>query len=333
MAEVTISSAGEVSSEPWFTRGDVDLLLYRVNRRPITADPSLFEPEANLMSHLERVLSRSQPGQSGTKNRRDWRLGNLRFGGASFTGQLGWERSGATLGQSWDDNTHSWIERVVAKDDSAVAPMAFDSRGRILGVLRHPSFSTSENALPDVLSQILNRGENQEDVPTTRWAVEPLGDTADFYGWLESLDQLNILRMIFNRPNPDGEEAFQELFERLDALRAEQIKEEIRARDQDSGLARDAIQTDRTTQGFLIAALDHAFGRIWAKGRRGGKQVTYDQRANVARQAISDVGDDWETATTTVLAAVADRSNRQVTDGQDAQPSGLLDQRPPLEDS
>lgn len=327
MSNVQLSSDGELQSDHWFSKPNVDVLFYRVNRRPIYADPSFFEPDEDLLAHLDRVLAHAEAGYSGRKNRREWRLGSLRFdpNRGLFTGRLGWARSAAALGQAWDASTHEWIERVVPREDSAVAPVAFVLSGRILGVLKHPSFGTTERVLHDVISQILNRGEQLEDVPTTVWNVEPLGDTGQFYAWLESVDQLMLLRLVFERPNPDAEEEFQSLFDRLDRYHAEQITEEIRARDREQGLNKDEVRQDPTTRGFLSAALDHAFGRIWAKGFRGGRETVYDQRAKVLRQSIDFVGDDWETATENVLAAVESRSKKQVTDGKTSKGSRILD--------
>lgn len=304
--------------ELWFSKPGQEVLFYRINRRPIGGDPSLFQPDVDLLGHLERVLEPAEPAFSGTKYQRTWQLGDLRFDRTrgAFSGRLGWARSGEAMGQVWDQQEHSWLDRVVSKDDSAVSPVAFSATGRILGVLKNPSFST-ESVLGSVLSQILNRGELQTDFPTTEWSVEPLGDTQEFYEWLDNLDQLLILRMVFARPNPDGEAEFQDLFERLDRYEADQIKEEIRARDQTVGLKKEAVKDDPMTQGFMIAALKYAFGRVWAKGKKRGRTVQYDQRKQVARASIDFVGSDWETATKSVLVAVERQAeSRQLSHGQ-----------------
>lgn len=302
----------------WFAKPGQEVLFYRINRRPIGGDPSLFQPDPDLLGNLERVLEPAEPATSGTQYQRTWRLGDLRFNAerGTFVGRLGWARSGEAVGQAWDEEQHSWLDRVVPRDESAVAPVAFSANGRILGILKNPSFST-EPVLGDVLTQILNRGERRMDFPTTEWSVEPLGDSQEFYEWLEDLDQLLILRMVFERPNPDGEEQFQELFERLDAYEADQIKEEIRARDEATGLKKDAVKDDPTTQGFMVAALRYAFGRVWAKGKKQGRTVHYDQRKQVARTSVDIVGGDWETATDSVLAAVERQTERrQLTNGR-----------------
>ncbi len=303
----------DARGEHWFSRPGQELLFYRINRRPIGGPPSLFHPDPDLLSHLQRVLAPTPAASSGTRYHRTWRLGDLGWDqrAQTFTGRLGWARTSEALAQTWDSANHGWIDRVVPKDDSGVSPVAFDAKSRVLGVLKHPSFTT-ESVLAKVLTQILNSGEEMQDFPTTEWSVEPLGDVREFYSWLKRVDQLLILRMVFRRPNPDGEEAFQKVFERLDHFEAEQIRQEIRARDKDAGLNKDAVEEDEETQGYLVAALRYAFGRVWAKGRRKGKVVTYDQRNQVLRSSIDNVGGDWETAADRVLREVERRGVKQI---------------------
>jgi hypothetical protein len=310
----------EGRGELWFARPGQEVLFYRVNRRPIGGPPSLFQPDPDLMGHLERVLAPTPAAGSGTRFHRTWRLGDLSFDRdrGTFTGRLGWARTTEAMAQTWDATNHGWIDRVVAKDDSGVAPVAFDARSRVLGILKHPSFTT-ESVLGKVLTQILNRGEDTVDFPTTEWSVEPLGDAKEFYHWLRRVDQLLVLRMVFRRPNPDGEEAFQKAFERLDLYEAEQIREEIRARDQSRGLNKDAVEQDEETQGMLTAALKYAFGRVWAKGRRKGKVVSYDQRNQVLRASVDNVGDDWQTAASRVLREVERKGSKQITKQSDGE--------------
>lgn len=314
--ESTSGDLNAKASEPWFARQDVDVLYYRINRRPIGADASLFAPEADLVGHLRRVLDFAEPGSSGRKHKRLWRLGNLQFNGeeGTFTGHFGWARSGEAVAQGWDTDAHEWIDRIVTRDDSAVSPVAFTLAGRILGIMKHPSFST-EDVLDSVLSEILNKGESRLDFPTTVWSVEPLGDTNEFRTWVDQVDQLNFLRLVFKRPNPDGAPEFQELFDRLDRFAAESIEEDIRARDETVGLDKDAVLSDPQTKGFLHAAMI-AFGRVFALGRKNGKNVTYDQRHRVLRDKIDSVGSDWDTATETVLGAVVRRGQNWSNDGQ-----------------
>jgi hypothetical protein len=310
------AGAAEVeATENWFTKGPVELLYYKVNRRPIGGDPSLFQPPDDVIDHLRLVLGMSKPAKSGARFQREWRLGNLEFDedAGTFTGHLGWARSSEALGQIWDDDTHEWVDRIVPREDSAVAPVAFTLEGRTLGILKHPSFATEE-VLDDVLSEILNRGERELDFPSTVWAVESLGDEGDFLQWLDDVDQLTRLTMVFQRPNPDGEEAFQELFDRLDNMQAAIIREEIVARDPETGLVKEAVKRDSIAQAFIAAAMS-AFGRIVAKGRKDGSPVKYDQRQRVLRESLDSVGSDWDEATETVLRAVEAQGRSRGRDG------------------
>ena len=57
--------------------------------------------------------------------------------------------------------------------------------------------------------------------------------------------------------------------------------------------------------------------RVWAKGKKNGRTVHYDQRKQVARASIDAVGSDWETATDSVLGAVERQAERRrLTNGR-----------------
>lgn len=289
---------------PWFAKDGADLLYFKVNRRPVGGDPNLFEPEADLLTHIERVLSYYATATTGRNPKRQWRLGNLNIDrdAGVFTAQLGWLRTDETVRPAWDEERSQWVDHLVEQAEGAVAPIAFTLDKSTLGVLKHPSFTT-ETVLDDVLSEIFNKGEMETGFPRVVWGVAPLGDEEDFYGWLEDVDALLSLTMTFERPNPDGEPEFAFLFERIDELRAEYITERIAARDKDEGLDKDALTKDRTTRGFIAAAMS-AFGKLRATGRIDGHKVKYDQRSEVMRERL-DVGTDIETATQAVLEAVA----------------------------
>lgn len=272
----------EENPAPWFSRDGADVLYFKVNRRPIGGDPNFFEPEPDLLAHISRVLAPHSLASSGRNPKREWRLGNLDFNSEDgwFVGQLGWFRSGEATLPAWDDDAGRWTDRIVSQDDGAVVPVAFTVDGETLGVLRHPSFTT-ERTLDVVLTEIFNSGEKTTSstntdwtIPTTDWAIEPLGDEKSFQSWLENLDQLLNLKMTFKRPNPDGEDDFQEIFERLDALKASYIKEEYAASDEEQGLDKAAVRNDSVTKQFVSAAM-RAYGFLVGHGRRGGKPSHY----------------------------------------------------------
>lgn len=296
------------SGEHWFSKPGQEILFYRINRRPLGGVESLFSATDSVLEHLARVLGASASATSGTRFHRIWRLGDLAFldRARGFTGRLGWARTREALAQTWNPESHGWEDQVAVQTDSGVSPIAFDSASRVLGILKHPSF-TNEQVLAKVLTHILNEGELVQDFPATDWSVEPLGDVKQFEAWLSKVDHLFVLRTVFKRPNPDAEEAFAQIFARLDAVGAEQLREEIRADKKSSGLNKVEVQRDRTTQGYLVAALQHAFGYVWARGTRKGKTVTFDQRRTVLRSSVDDVGATWQDATKTVLLAVERR--------------------------
>lgn len=296
----------EAMQLPWFARDGAELLYFKVNRRPVKGDPDLFAPEEDLLTHIQRVLSHHAFAISGRNPKREWRLGNLHFDHERgyFTGLLGWYRSGEAIRPEWNSQAAEWVDHTVEQEEGAVAPVAFTLDKSTMGILKHPTFTTEKNVLDAVLSEIFNKGERETDFPRVIWGVEPLGDEEDFYDWLDSVDQLTYLSMTFKRPNPDGEAEFDFLFERLDDLRAEVINERIVARERDEGIDKTAVRSDRTTRGFIAAAMS-AFGTVMARGFKDGNRMRYDQRDEVLRERLADVGTDMETATETVLEAVA----------------------------
>jgi hypothetical protein len=297
-----VSEQGEDAH--WFAGKDLPVLIYKVNRRPVGADPMLFKPPPSVLRHLARALTReNKPVRSGRRFQRDWRVGNVAVDGArgTLTGMLGWSRSGEELRNVWDDDERAWRDVVVPSEASAVAPFAFVKDRRFLGVLRHPSFE--ENTVQWVLTELLNRAEQSTGMPLVSWAVEPVGDPSEFFGWLDSADTVTELKFVFERPNPDAESAFEDLFERLDRLEAEKIRETVTARDPEVGLSKEGLRSDRVTQGFIAAAMA-AFGFVVGTGYRGGKRVDYDQRHQALREPVTDLPGDWEPATDEVLRAV-----------------------------
>lgn len=276
------------------------MLIYRVNRRPPPEGPTLFHQPGSVLHHLRTVLDRSM---TSLRYGRAWRIGNKSFDteGGTFSGIIGWARSNEILEQVWDPETDSWTDRVTLSDSSAAAPFVFLEDGRYLGILRHRSFR--EKNLARVFSDLLNRGEHLREVPTTEWDVEPVGDTEQFFDWLDKTDRVYFVDFVFKRPNPDAEEAFSELFARMDALEARQIRETITAASEAHGLNKESLRSGHTSRAFIAAAMA-AYGYLVGHGYAGGKKTKYDQRQRVAREAANDVGAAWESATQDVLRAV-----------------------------
>jgi hypothetical protein len=306
---------GEASTaEHWWAGKDVDALIYRINRRPPAAGETLFGQPENLLGHLEEVLNLAHGTvETGRRFKRQWRIGNKVFDheAGTFTGIVGWARSGTAWSSFWDEDAEAWVDRQVAADVSSVGPFAFIVDGRFLGVLRHSSFA--EITVASVFKEFLNRGEQARTLPTTVWDVEPVGDEQQFYDWVASTDRLDSVELVFKRPNPDAEREFEDLFARLDALRAAQIREVISSDKGDRGLDKEALRTEGQTRAFIVAAMA-AFGYIVGKGIVRGRRAVWDQRRRGARERIENVGATRETATEEVVEAVRRARDRRRQD-------------------
>jgi hypothetical protein len=225
---------------------------------------------------------------------------------------VGWTRSAEVLAPVWDDERQEWSDRVVPGDVTVVAPFAFISDGRYLGVLRSSTFT--ETTIADVFRQIFNRGEARRTAPSTEWDVEPIGDEQEFFEWVASTDRIIKVDFVFKRPNPDAEREFEQLFARMNDLAARQIREAITAQDDERGLNKQALRTDPTSRMFIAAAMA-AYGYVIGLGFLRGRRVKYDQRKKAAREHIENVAGTWDGATEEVLEAVRRARARRRQDG------------------
>jgi len=227
------------ADEHWFSGKDLEVLVYKINRRPL-GDPMLFEPPRDFLAHVTQVMSGDLVAKSGRSFQREWRIGNLSRSDGVITGMLGWSRSGETLSNIYEAHTKTWRDTVVPNDVAAVAPFTVLADSRYFGVLRHTSFD--EKTVAKVFAELLNRGEGALPAPTTAWSVDPVGDRQHFDEWLRSVDRVDEMKFIFKRPNPDAEAGFQFLFERLDKLGAGQIVDRVTPRDKEAGLNKGGIR-------------------------------------------------------------------------------------------
>lgn len=304
----------------WFADKDLDVLLFKVNRR-VQGRGTLFEgamreaqPD-DALQHVHENLTLWQPqAESGRRHKRNWQVGNLSRSheGDVLVGRVGWQRSGQAIATVYDLNNQQWIDQQVPDDVSAVSPFALIADGRILGVLRHTSFSGT--VLAKVFTDLLNSAERQREFSTTDFDVEPIGDSQEFFGWVDTVDRVTKVEFAFKRPNPDAEDSFRELFDRQEAYQADEIREIIKSSGPDQGLNKTAFHTDRVANMFLAAAMA-AYGYVTASGQRNGRPTRFDQRANVAKEAIAAVGDSWEAATAEVVEATRRGRRRRRSDG------------------
>ena len=291
---------------PWFAGKDLQVWIYRVNRRP--AGTLFDEPLTDLEKHFQLNLEYASEVTTGRRYQREWRIGNVQAtDDAAISGRLGWYRHGEQITNVWDDKTKAWVDTVVTSDTSAAAPFWLETGTRFLGVLRHPSFKP--RAVSQVLAELLNAAERRRareatgGLPVVIWAVDPVVDEQEFRSGVERTDAVRSVQFVFERPNPDAEEEFAPLFARMNALKAELIAERIAAQDDRTGLDKEALLNDETSKGY-IAAAKAAFGYIVARGRRGSKKVRFDQRQNLMSETTDTVGVTWSSATTGVGDAV-----------------------------
>lgn len=305
------------SGDHWFSGRDTDVLLYRVNRRPLdmgTLFEGLYEeqqPEDSLRHVQENLLDFEPLAVTGTQYRRYWYVGNIRVDlqRGYMTGRIGWRRDLETVEEDYDPATRSWRDQIRPGQRTAVAPFAYLREGHYLGVLHHPDFT--ERNVPDAFRQLLNNAETEKEQPTTDWDVEPVGNTQEFYDWLRRTDRVTRLDFVFKRPNHDAEPEFRAIWAQLDEFKAKTMRHQI-ATDAtaETGLNTHAILQDPTVKGFLMAAMA-AFGYAIGRGVRLGRVVTYDQRSQVARARLADVAPDWEAATTQVLQGLIEAVQRR----------------------
>ncbi|MFD6950351.1 MULTISPECIES: hypothetical protein [unclassified Nocardiopsis] len=275
--------------DPWFAGKNGTILFYRVNRRPLQ-NPSLnAEQPDSVMDHLTEVLLFGEVVSSGRGNKRNWLLGNREIADNEETlmGQIGWRRDGSETQDEYDPESKRWVDVTRDRDSSGRSAFCFDSKSRILGVLKHPSFD--EKTLPVVFQEIMNMGEQRRSWPSTEWSVEPLPDNKKFTQWLREVDSVQQINLVAKLPNPDGLDEFGKVWEDMNSMRARKIQQVVEAVDS-SGL--ENIQQNERVSNH-IAMSERAYGYATARGIRNGRKVVYDQRKNVQRANTDDMPALW----------------------------------------
>jgi len=245
------------SSDHWFSDRALDVLIFKINRRPLQSSQlALFDPPDDLLEHLKLVLEASYSSRSGQRTQRNWRMGNLRFDDARrvVIGRIGWTRSVEALEGKWDEEARAFEEKWTSHEDSAVSAFAIDVRSELVGVLKHPSFST-ELVVNKMLERMLQAGEDTLPNPGVSWNVDPMGDQMQFDEWFSSVDQLNRLTVTVKRPNPDNAEEFERMERELDDLEAESLQLTAVARDENVGLDKSAVRNNSSFKAAIAAAM------------------------------------------------------------------------------
>lgn len=294
MAEAKDNASEEAQSgtvEPWFAKRDsTTLLLYRVNRRPMSA-PSLFaiQPE-DVLDHISEVLLFGEVVETGRSNKREWILGNrdIDLSTRTLSGQIGYERPTERSADHYDEGTKEWRDVVDVVEQTARAPFVFHADSRILGVLQHPTFS--ERTIPNVFTALLNRGEDARESRSTEWDVEPILDEIEFLEWLRHAESVEQVSFVAKLPNPSGLPEFEPVWSRLHEREAKSIREIMEARDPDRGLQR--IEEDELARAY-IAMASQGFGYVKGRRKRDNRQETYDQRSQVKRHIFNELPKSW----------------------------------------
>jgi hypothetical protein len=292
---------------PWFSGQDGEVVLYRINRRPLpqgsmfaTAAPTTF------FDHLVEVLLFGEPFVTGRAHKREWRLGNrdIMPDGSALTGQLGWTGEDTRPRDAYDNDRLEWEDEVGPDMRTARAPFAIDARSRVLGVLKHRSFS--DTTVAAVFEGLLRRGEFETREPTTEWSVEPILDEQEFRAWLAAADAVLRLTMVAKLPNPDPLPEFEGLWSYLEERKARLRREVLEARD-DSGLAN--LQQDETVR-QVVAMGTHGFGYVAADGLRNGRRTRYDQRESGARERTGALPATWPEAVMAIVNLLRERRHK-----------------------
>ncbi len=310
------ATQGPSQSEPWFTGKTGTVLLYRVNRRPWAAQTLAGDQPPSVMDHLLEVLSFGQSVTAGRgRNVRDWILGNESTleDGTVLSGQIGWHRQSERVTDQFDPATKTWKDSVESAAVTARAPFVFHSPSRILGVLKHPTFS--ETTVAQVFETLLRQGEERREWPSTEWSVEPILDETDFLNWLRTVDAVQNVNLVARLPNPDGLEEFGSVWDAMERHRARLLQQIMEAADPEVGLIN--IQEDQRVREH-IAMSTNGFGYVTAKGVRDGRKVTYDQRNQVARESTEELGPSWVDTAQDVLDVIR-RRYRRVMQRREAQ--------------
>lgn len=304
----------ETAVEPWFAGKDVDVFLFRINRRPLAGQGvhRLFDDllHQDVVAHARAVLAMSHSVELGRRYKRIWRVGNLTSGPGDewITGRLGAQSAGDRTEFDWNEEERAWEQEVRAVDHSVVTPFALLRDGRVVAVMKHPEINDGVAAA--VLTRLLNQGERESGRPGTDWSVDPILAEEEFDDWVNSVDRVVKVKFVFRRPNPDRADDLERLSDRLDALNAEYLAEEVKARDPQVGLDKYELNTD---DGFrmLKSAAVRSWAFITASGYLNNKKVKFDQKAAVAREPVQSVGTTWLAAQDATLdAARRGRSKR-----------------------
>jgi hypothetical protein len=268
-----------------------ELLLYRVNRRPIGADSMLPEeiPD-DVLDHFNRVLPNGWKVETkGGGGNRIWRSGGVERdpGARVITGKLGWHPAEEEAVTDYDEQAEDWVTSIEAPHGRVVLPFAFDGDTRILAVLRMGRSRAA--TIGRVFETILKENECELERPTTDWSVEPILDPRDFKQWLESMDVVSEVQFVAKLPNPTPNDAYKDVFKRMEERRATRLIENIHS-NRAAGLQN--VQEDAEFR-QAEAMASEGFATLKGVGERDGRKTRYNQNERVRRATINNLPGSW----------------------------------------
>lgn len=307
----TIKQEEPERSLPWFTNKPVDILQYRVNRREVSQLSFSGTQPDSFVDHLVEVLLFGHTVSVARRGERTWQLGNRNISSDSGTvsGVIGWQSQESREEDYFNRELAEWESRVEQSNRAVIAPFSIDTDQRKLLVVKHPSFA--ETTLASVFRSILNDGENERSLgSTTSWDVEPILDDIEFFEWLRTIAVLSQISFDVRLPNPDSEEAFEEVHRYLEDMQASQMKHTLKPADPERGLSTDlnghpltAGMIEMAKRGFASIAAS-AFdskarlkrfiqkNRTMRKTRTLVSETYNEARDELASQVASILGED-----------------------------------------
>lgn len=280
----------------WFTNKSVEIVAYKINRRPF-AQPELFQPEDPAFpDHLVEALLYGEMIRISNIGNRQWQLGNrqIRSDGAAMSGIVGWQSVDLEEEDHFDQERTAWVTDLVPRRHVTVSPFAIDFGTQYLYVVRHSSFG--ESAIATVFSDLLQRGEQAREAgATVNWEVQPLLDENEFEEWLESITSLDRLQFVAKLPNPDGQEQMEEALRLLEDVDATELRLSVRSTVENGGLSRDLGQI--ATYAALLRMCQRGYASVTAWGRDlYGAVKHYQQSRQVRRERRTISSDDLDAA-------------------------------------
>jgi len=269
-----------------------ELLLYRVNRRPIGEGSMLPEEiPADVLDHFNRVFPNGwRVVTKGGGGNRIWRSGGVELDREArvVTGKLGWHPAEEEAVTDYDEDAEDWVTSIEAPHGRVVLPFAFDGDTRILAVLRMGR--SRAITIGGVFEKILTENECQLMKPTTEWSVEPILDRREFNEWLESMDIVSEVEFVAKLPNPTPNDAYKDVFKRMEDRRATRLIENFHS-NRPTGLQN--VQDDPEFR-QAEAMASEGFATLKGVGERDNRKTRYNQNEKVRRATINDLPGSWE---------------------------------------